>query len=686
LDFFYFSLLIINVLVGCGGGGGGGGKDVDEPFSGDSGTGADNVTIFWQYYGGIGGGTSVLQTADGGFIFAGEQGSDFDFATKNVFLAKADSQGVLAWSRTFGSDGGQSPQDVKQCTDGGYITAGYTDSGNSRDVHVVRTDSLGNILWSRTYDAQGGDDEGYAICVLPNGYALAGSVTRDSGSGFMGMDAWFFQIDENGVKIPGSDRFYPPPVPGWTKAYDMEKTRDNGFILTGRGEPNAVSVMKLSEDGTVIWSNGFGTGVGYSVKQAAAPDNGFLVAGSTTPFDGQESDVLVIKLDASGKEQWRKVFGGPGMDVGRGVALSSDGGYLVAGVTESFSQSDFVYLRDDVYLIKLAANGNTKWQKVKGQAPDNSESASAIQATVDGGYVITGSSQAQVMLSKFDKNGDTVTLGELDFTFLVPDAIGLISLINARQIGETAITALLTPDRIGSTLLNLFINTIKGVPPSDFCDNGGGYSWSPSLTMPVAEGNTHYFAFSDCSNSGFESLLEGAVRLTIQSLTGNLTSNAYDITLILDQVDITSTDDAGNTRITGELLFSRINTSGNFSQRTAKAGAALALLEAGLTESISQFDISSTLSDGGGAFSIGNPNQYVIVDPGYLAGALNITVQQTISGSNENGPDQGKVLVQAQDGSRLTLIFTDGNVNLEVDTNGDGTVDGTISTTWEDLN
>jgi hypothetical protein len=551
---------------------------------------------------------------------------------------------------------------------------------------MVRTDPLGNILWSKTYDAEGGDDEGYAICILSDGYALAGSAARDSGFGNTGIDVWFFRIDDNGVKVPGSDRFYPPPIPGWSKAYDMEKTRDNGFILTGRGEPNAVSVIKLSEDGTVIWNNGFGTGVGYSVKQAAPPDNGFIVAGSTTPFDEEQSDVLIIKLNAAGNEQWRKTFGGSGMDVGRSVTLSADGGYVVAGITESFSQSEFVYLRDDVYLIKLAANGNTKWQKVKGQAPDNSESASAIQATLDGGYLVTGSSQAQVMLSKFDKNGETVTLGEHDFTFSVPDSIGLISLSNARQISETAITALLTPDRIGSTLLNLFIDTLKSIPSADFCDAGGGYSWNPVPAEPILAGNTHYFAFSDCSNSGFESLLEGAVKLTIHSLTGNLTGNAYDVTLILDQVDITSTDDVGDTRITGGLLFSRINNSGNFSQRVAKDRDALTLSEAGLTESISQFDISSTLSESGGAFSIGNQNQYMIVDPSYLTGALTVTVQQTIAGSGENGPDQGKVLITAQDGSNLTMVFKEGSVNLEVDTNGDGTMDGEISTTWDDLN
>jgi hypothetical protein len=689
-DFSFLGLFLVITLIffSCTGGGGGGGSDVDidQPFEGDTGTGADDVTIFWQYFGEIGGGYHVEQTAENGFVFAGEKGSDYTFTTQNMFLAKSDSQGVLAWSRTFGGEGGQTARDLTQCSDGGFLAVGYTDSGSSRNVYAVRTDADGNLLWSKSYDAQGGDDEGHAVNVLSNGYAIAGSGVRDKGGGQMSSDVWFFKIDDNGDKISGSDHFYDSTIPGWYRAYAMEKTRDNGFVMTGRGEPNAISVIKISGDGAQVWNNAYGTGVGYAVRQAASPDNGFIVAGSTTPFDCDESDVLIIKLDAGGNEQWRKVFGGSGMDVGQSVALTPDNGYLIAGLTQSFSQSDFSYLRDDVYLINLAANGNLRWQKVKGQSPDNSERAYDIQATKDGGYIITGSSQSQVMLAKFDKNGNTVKLGEHDFTYIVPDAVGLITLSNALDIAETAANAVFIASRTGNIGLNLFINTLNGFPSTDFCDNDGSYSWSPVPASPVSEGNSYRLSFSSCSNSDLEALYSGSFKLTVNDLDGDLTDHSYDITVTLDEIDITATDDVGDSTISGAVLFSRILQSGSFAQRAAKAGSNLTITDAGITESLSRFDISSTQSVTGSAYSTGNKDQYVIVDPSYLSGALTITIQQPISGVNLDTPNQGKLVIKAQDGSQIIMTITDGDVDLEVDTNGDETIDGTISTTWEDIN
>jgi hypothetical protein len=678
-------LFLVLMPVACTSGGGGD-VDDDEPFSGGDGTGAEGISVFWRYFGEIGGGNAVTQTEDGGYVFAGEKGSDFDFSTKNLYLAKTDGQGVLSWSRTFGGDEGQTARHVAQCRDGGFIAVGYTDSGSSRNVFVARTDSTGNTLWTKSYDAEGGDDEGHAICVLTDGYAIAGSCIREEGFGHMGMDVWFFKIDDAGNKISGSDRFYDSPMPGWYRAYAMEQTRDGGFIMTGRAEPNAVSVIRISEDGAVQWSYAYGTGVGYAVRQAKSPDNGFIVAGSTTPFDSEESDVLIIKLDPAGNLQWGKAVGGPGRDVGKGIALTPDGGYLIAGVTTSFSYSEYDYMREDVYLISLAANGKIRWQKVKGQSPDNSESAAAIQATADGGYIVTGSSQAQVMLAKFDKNGETVELGELDFTFTVPESIGLINTANALKIADTVLSALTLPTRVGSINLDLFINSLEGFPPTAFCDESGSYFWNPAPAAPVSAGNSYRLVFSDCGSGDLESVLIGLLVLKIDAVSGDLTGNAYDVTVTLDEINITTTDDVGDTRISGALIFSRKLASGTYHERAAKAQSTLVVTEEGITETLSRFDISSTRSAGGTAYTIGARDQTLIVDPSYLTGSLTVTIQEPLAGPEAFSADQGKLFIAAQDGSTMIMTMTGEEVVLDIDTNGDGTTDATVRTRWDDLN
>jgi hypothetical protein len=89
-------LFLISMLAACTGGGGGGDVDVDKPFSGGDGTGTDGITVFWRYFGDIGGGNAVAQTEDGGFVFAGEKGSDFDFSTKNLYHSCSVHSGSIS--------------------------------------------------------------------------------------------------------------------------------------------------------------------------------------------------------------------------------------------------------------------------------------------------------------------------------------------------------------------------------------------------------------------------------------------------------------------------------------------------------------------------------------------------------------------------------------------------------------
>jgi hypothetical protein len=673
--------------IGCGGGGNGD-VVVDEEFSGGSGKGSDDVTIFWRYFGGIGSGNAVQETSDKGFIIAGNQGPDFDPATQDLYLAKADSQGNEEWSKTFGGSGGQTANDVKQTADGGYLVVGYTDSGSSRDVYVIKTGSDGKEEWSQTYDVEGRNDEGHAFCELPDGYAVVGGGTYEKAPGEFQEDVWFFRIDSDGNKIPGSDRFYSTPIPGWHRGFSMQRTRDDGFIIAGRGEPNAVFMIKTSADGTEQWSYTYGTGIAYCVRQAAAPDNGFIIAGGTTPFEWSGTDVLIIKVDESGNVEWRKIFGGTDMDVGRGVALTSDGGYIIAGSTDSFSQGTEPWQREDVYLIKLDADGSTVWQKVKGMSPDNSELGNAVQAASDGGYIIAGGSQAQVMLAKFDENGDTISLGDLDFSFTVPDTIGLISLNNAVDIANMAVNSVSFPRKVGAFSLNRFIDSLKSVPVSDLCDTGGKYSWNPVPVSPVSAGSTYELTFDTCISgpAGPDQVrYEGSLTLTIDSLAGDLTGDVYNVRVALAAIDVTTTDDVGDSTIAGGMAFSRISAPGNFAERSDNNGSTLLSTDDGVTENITEFDINSISTSGGNVTAIGNIGQYTVVDPDYLSGTCTVTVQLPITGTNPDSPDQGELLVEAQDGSSLTLTVENGDVDLDVDTNGDGIIDGTLATTWENI-
>jgi len=107
------------------------------------------------------------------------------------------------------------------------------------------------------------------------------------------------------------------------------------------------------------------------------------VAGSTASFGAGSSDVWLIKTDADGNDVWQSTFGGSDFDIARSVQQTSDGGYIVAGSTASFGAGS-----SDVWLIKTDADGNDIWKKTIGGS--SIEYGYSVQQTSDGGYIVAG--------------------------------------------------------------------------------------------------------------------------------------------------------------------------------------------------------------------------------------------------------------------------------------------------------
>jgi hypothetical protein len=112
-------------------------------------------------------------------------------------------------------------------------------------------------------------------------------------------------------------------------------------------------------------------------------DGGYAIAGYTSSFGAGEADVYVVKLDANGNLQWTKTIGGPESEEGNSLIQTSDGGYAIAGYTESFGAGKM-----DVYVIKLDATGNLQWTRTIGGKKE--DMGTSLIQTSDGGYAIAG--------------------------------------------------------------------------------------------------------------------------------------------------------------------------------------------------------------------------------------------------------------------------------------------------------
>ncbi|MBS1568592.1 MAG: T9SS type A sorting domain-containing protein [Bacteroidetes bacterium] len=124
-------------------------------------------------------------------------------------------------------------------------------------------------------------------------------------------------------------------------------------------------------------------------------DGGYIMAGTTNSTNGDVTgnhggaDVWLVKLSSSGTIAWQKAMGGTGDDLGYDVRQTSDGGYIVAGYTGSNNGDVTGYhgLRDG-WVVKLDATGTIQWQKSLGGSSFD-ELYSVVQ-TSDGGYAVTG--------------------------------------------------------------------------------------------------------------------------------------------------------------------------------------------------------------------------------------------------------------------------------------------------------
>jgi len=132
-----------------------------------------------------------------------------------------------------------------------------------------------------------------------------------------------------------------------------------------------------------LWTRTYG-GVsndnGYFVQQTS--DGGYIITGNNSSYT-VGIDVYLIKTDSAGNQQWFRSLGGIGHDYGRCVRQTLDGGYIIAGYTNSYGAGSF-----DVYLVKTDELGSQQWYRTFGGA--NLDYGYGIQQTHDGGSLLSG--------------------------------------------------------------------------------------------------------------------------------------------------------------------------------------------------------------------------------------------------------------------------------------------------------
>lgn len=186
----------------------------------------------------------------------------------------------------------------------------------------------------------------------------------------------------------------------------VQQTSGGGYILAGRtlsfgaGSYDAWC-LKIDATGCAVWQETYG---GSATDDAMAVqstlDGGYVLAGYTQSFGAGSADAWCLKLDASGGVVWQRTYGGSAMDGASAVRPTPDGGFLLVGSTDSFGAGG-----TDAWCIKLNASGGVSWQKTYGGS--RAHSFAATRSTTDGGYVVAGSTSS---FGPGQTDGGTATL------------------------------------------------------------------------------------------------------------------------------------------------------------------------------------------------------------------------------------------------------------------------------------
>jgi len=351
--------------------------------------------------------TSVIETREGDFVLVGYTSSS-ESRDQDILLIKIDSRGNQLWTKTFGGDQFEFGSWVEETSDGGYIVAGA--SASYGGMYLIRTNAKGEEIWSRAYGGENIDQAAAVSEVSDGGFIVAG-FTESFGEG--GPDMFLVRTDENGKEMWArtfGGRYID-------RAHGVAETKDGGFVLAGDTQSfgsgsNDVFVVRTDSSGHPLWTKTYGgTRIDTGNSLVITSDGGLAIVGYTTSFGpigsgpADVSDVLLIRLDKDGNELFLRNLGSTESESGESIDLTKDGGFILAGTKWQGSGNT------DMYLVKTDQNGEELWAKTFGGS--GHDQARSVRQTSDGGYIVAGYSQSfrpgfksDMYVIKTDANGD----------------------------------------------------------------------------------------------------------------------------------------------------------------------------------------------------------------------------------------------------------------------------------------
>jgi hypothetical protein len=170
---------------------------------------------------------------------------------------------------------------------------------------------------------------------------------------------------------------------------DVLRTNANDIVVVGSSGSfgygsSDIYAFKVDSNGVRLWSRSFG---GVLIDEGASvvemSDGSYVIAGSTNRDAATGYDGLLIRIGPSGDLIWEKTYGGADWDWFNDLAVTVDGGLILAGKTYSEGAGG------QAWILRMNELGDTLWTRHWGDQGD--DEANAVVTTSDGGSAWTGS-------------------------------------------------------------------------------------------------------------------------------------------------------------------------------------------------------------------------------------------------------------------------------------------------------
>ncbi|WP_306352601.1 T9SS type A sorting domain-containing protein [Flavobacterium sp. '19STA2R22 D10 B1'] len=362
---------------------------------------------------------SIHLTRDGGFVLGGTSESNISFdkienakGQDDFWIIKLNAKGGEEWQKTIGGKGQEKLKSIYQTRDGGYILGGSSNSNKSfdkmedsfgnLDYWVVKLDDKGQIEWQKTIGGVYVDELRSIEQTVDGGYILGGysnsPISGNKTEDNIGIgDFWVVKLNDKGEiewqKTIGGDQDDQLQV--------IHQTYDRGYIVGGNSNSGSNNhknkgnqkgtdfwVFKLNEVGEIVWQETYNFGE-FDVLTSLVEneDHSLLIGGyaqsevmGTKKTDKKSiNDYIALKIDANGEELWRKTVGSAGEDILKKTVETRDGGYLLAGTSNSKSSRDKGSMigSHDFWVVKIKDEKKPEKEKLRIEAAPNPTSSYA---------------------------------------------------------------------------------------------------------------------------------------------------------------------------------------------------------------------------------------------------------------------------------------------------------------------